>query len=213
LRGENRKAAVMNFLILTGGGNKRIGCDKAFLKVGKATLIERVLFQINKVKEREEQIILVGKIPSEKREKLAGEGLKWVEDIFPGKGPLGGIYSGLFFSTCRFNFVLGCDMPFLRWEFIDYMRHLPKNYDILIPSHSKGIEPLHAIYSRSCLPVIKEKINRGNFKIQSILPHLKVKFIKEKEIRRFSSPEYIFFNVNTRNDLNKAIEIVEKAGE
>jgi len=45
----------MNFLILTGGENKRIGNRKAFLKIGGTTLLERVLQQIEIVKEKGEE--------------------------------------------------------------------------------------------------------------------------------------------------------------
>ena len=203
----------MNFLILTGGENKRIGNRKAFLKIGGTTLLERVLQQIEIVKEKGEEVILVeGKVSFKNFKNIKGEGekLKVIKDVIPEKGPLGGIYSGLLLSQAKFNFVLGCDMPFLDWKFIDYMRHLSKNYEVLIPFHSRGIEPLHAIYSRSCLPVIKEKLNQGECKIQSILPYLKVRFIQEREIRRFSPPQHIFFNINTSEDLKKARKLATK---
>lgn len=192
----------MNFLILTGGENKRIGSNKALLRVGGVSLVERVLCQVERVREEGEEIILVGRKISLKKLKI--ERVKMVEDVIPGKGPLGGIYSGLSLSSAKFNFVLGCDTPFLSWEFINYMRHLPGSYEILLPSHSRGIEPLHAIYSKSCLPVIEEKLQQGECKIQTILPYLKVRFVEEEEIKRFSSPRYIFFNVNTWKDLYQA---------
>jgi len=200
----------MNFLILTGGENKRIGDNKTLLKIGRVSLLERVLYQVEKVREKEEEIILVGGKVSLKRNRKWGMGkVKVVEDIISGKGPLGGIYSGLSLSSAEFNFVLGCDMPFLKWEFIDYMRSLPRSYEILIPSHSRGIEPLHAIYSKSCLPIIREKLNQGQCRIQTILPYLKVRFVEEEEIKKFSSPRYIFFNINTWEDLHQARKLVE----
>jgi len=198
----------MNFLILTGGENRRIGGDKAGLKIGRHCLLERVILQVDKARRKGERIILVGKKPSlDKR--LSGK-VEWVEDVFSGRGPLGGIYSGLFFSNEEFNFVLGCDMPFLQGEFIDYMRRITPHYHVLLPSHTRGMEPLHAIYSKYCLPVIRERLERGENKIQGIFSYLKVKFVEEKEIKRFSPPWLLFFNVNTPDDLKKARKLVAK---
>jgi len=53
-------------------------------------------------------------------------------------------------------------------------------------------------------------LNQGECKIQSILPYLKVRFIQEREIRRFSPPQHIFFNINTSKDLKKARKLATK---
>ncbi|HHF98024.1 MAG TPA: molybdenum cofactor guanylyltransferase [Candidatus Aerophobetes bacterium] len=202
----------MNFLILVGGENRRIGNCKAFLKIGRKNLLEKVLCEIDKAKEKREEVVLVGGKFSEKKDKMElfrGRKLKVIEDVYPGKGPLGGIYSGLLFSESEFNFVVGCDMPFLNWKFISYMRYLPRDYDILLPSHQKGVEPLHAIYSKSCLPIIERKLKEGKLNIRSIFPYLKIRFVGEEEIKNFSSPDLLFFNVNTLDDLKRA-EKLEK---
>lgn len=201
----------MNFLILVGGNNKRIGENKALLKIGGRTLVERVIDQVNKVRAKNEKIILVGENAALK-EYLGGR-VKMVGDLLPEKGPLGGIYSGLISSSEKLNFILGCDMPFLNFRFINYMCHLPPGYDILLPFHSRGMEPLHAIYSRACLPVIEKKLGEGQYKIRAIFPHLQVRFVEEEEIKRFCSPEYLFFNINRWTDVKKAREFVVNKGE
>ncbi len=200
----------MNFLILMGGEGRRIREKKAYLRVGGIRIVDRIINELEKVKNKDEEILLVvNKKTSFKKIKRWENKIKVVEDIIPGKGPLGGIYSGLSLSNAKFNFITGCDMPFLNWKFIHYMRSLPKDYDILIPLHSRGVEPLHAIYSKSCLSLIKEKLEQGEYKIRAILPYLKIRFVEEKEIRKFDSPEYIFFNINTREDLAKARKLVK----
>ena len=47
--------------------------------------------------------------------------LKVASDIEPGKGPLGGIYTGLKTSTTRLNLVVAGDMPFLNRNLLRQM--------------------------------------------------------------------------------------------
>lgn len=199
----------MNFLVLAGGENKRLGKDKAHLTVRGIKVLDRIINELEKVRKKKEQIILVGRkdfSPSIKNHRTG----KIVEDIIPGKGPLGGIYSGLSHSNAQFNLAIACDMPFLQWDFIEYMRSLVENCDILIPYHSRGLEPLHAIYSKTCIPEIEKKLRQKKYKIQEVLPCMKVKFIGEKEIRIFAPPERLFFNINTEKDLSMAHTLIEE---
>ncbi|MDI6815476.1 MAG: NTP transferase domain-containing protein [Dehalococcoidales bacterium] len=45
--------------------------------------------------------------------------LRIVADTYPGKGPLGGIYTGLATSDSFYNLVVACDMPFLNQALLD----------------------------------------------------------------------------------------------
>ena len=77
-------------------------------------------------------------------------------DLYPEKGPLGGIYTGLLASQSSHSIVVACDMPFLSTELLRYMVELSPDFDAVIPNLEKGMrEPLHAVYSRSCLGIMK----------------------------------------------------------
>jgi molybdopterin-guanine dinucleotide biosynthesis protein A len=101
-------------------------------------------------------------------------------------------------------------MPFIEVKLLQYMIENINTYDIVIPCYGKGlIEPLCAIYSKSCLEVIERNIKAGVLSVREIFPHLKVKFIKEEEIKKFDAGLYSFFNINFKRDFTKAEELIK----
>jgi molybdopterin-guanine dinucleotide biosynthesis protein A len=126
-----------------------------------------------------------------------------ITDIMQNKGSLGGIYTGLFFASCDYAFFSACDMPFLNRDFIQHMVNQTDKYDIVVPKSSEGLQPLHAIYSRRCLPVIKKLIDDDQLKITGFYRGFKILEIPEDVIKSYDPEEKMFINVNTRNDLEK----------
>lgn len=70
------------------------------------------------------------------------------KDIYKEKGPLGGIYTGLFYANTKYAFIFGGDMPFLSEELIREQINLLNTHkpEVIVPQTIKGIEPLHSIY-------------------------------------------------------------------
>ena len=129
---------------------------------------------------------------------------KIYSDIIPGKDSLGGIYTGLKISSSAYNFFFACDMPFLNESFIRYMTGLTEGSDIVIPRSSKGFEPLHAIYSKACIPYIERQIEQDNLRILDFFPHVRVREIGISEISVHDPKETTFLNLNTEEDILKA---------
>jgi molybdopterin-guanine dinucleotide biosynthesis protein A len=188
----------MTGIILSGGKNFRMGENKAFLKVRGERIIERTVGIFRKIFK---ETIIVTNDPLAYLE----FDVKIATDIFPGKGPLGGLYTGLFFSSFGFAFVTSCDMPFLNSEFILYMKKHEKNYDILVPSPADGIQPLHAVYSKRCLHPIKKLIEKDLLKIRGFYKHCKYIEIPDSIIRSFDEEGKMFLNLNCRDDLENIV--------
>jgi len=188
--------------ILSGGNNRRMLHDKAFLQIGQKTIIEREIEVLSTLFSR---IVVVTNAP-ENHAHLAAE---LVPDLVPGKGPLGGIYSGLIASKDEYSFVVGCDLPFLNAGLISYMIEARNGYDAVVPKLSGFVEPLHAVYSRHCLMPIKRQLNRNQLKIQSFFHEAKVRYIRESDIKRYDPKGIAFLNVNTEDDLKKARLVAE----
>lgn len=207
----------MNIIILMGGSNRRIGKEKTFLKIGEKTILEMMLEKLNQLRKKDDRIIIVtndisslqGRLSKSKFFSQHGT-IDVVGDLIPGAGPLGGIYSGLMASSTEYNFVFACDMPFLDVNLIQHMLRKKADYDVLIPKYGDCFEPLHAVYSRSILPVIKERIEQGTCKIQSIFSKVKVKYITEREMEKFGNWREFFFNINTLSELKKARKIFKQ---
>lgn len=170
--------------------------------MGQKSIIEREIEVLSTLFSR---IIVVTNTP-ENHEHLR---VSLVSDVVPGKGPLGGIYSGLMASKDKYNFVVSCDLPFLNAGLISYMIELTEGHDIVVPRLNGLVEPLHAIYSKHCLIPIKRQLDRNELKIQSFLDEVKVRYIRESEIKKYDPKGIAFFNVNTEEDLEKARLIAE----
>ena len=90
-----------------------------------------------------------------------------ITDKIPNKGSLGGLYTGLLEAKNPLSFVVACDMPFLDIECITRMCERPDN-DVLVVKLSTGIQPLHARYSKHCVPVIENFLGQDELKIQNL---------------------------------------------
>jgi molybdopterin-guanine dinucleotide biosynthesis protein A len=185
-------------IILAGGKGSRINKNKALITLpdGK-TLIQR---NIAVLKDFFPEILIV----SNQKEAYKHLGVQVVEDLIKGKGPLGGILTGLCYSTSHLNFVIGCDMPFPQPRLIELLLERCGDHDVVIPEADGEMEPLFAVYSKSCLPVILDHLQKDDLKVRSILSELRVMKIGEKRIDRVDPERVSFFNVNTDEDLKKA---------
>lgn len=157
-------------VILAGGKSSRMGRNKAFLKMEGKTFIER---QVDMLREIFDDIVISANTPSE-YEYL---NLPVIKDIFPSKGPLAGIYAGLVNSNSFHTFILACDMPFVEVKLIKHLRGLTEGYDVVVPKSDRGLEPLHAFYSKNCIGPIKKELDSNNLRIISFFPQVSVKVV------------------------------------
>jgi molybdopterin-guanine dinucleotide biosynthesis protein A len=126
-------------------------------------------------------------------------------DDTPGNGALGGILTVLRHSSHSHVLVVACDMPFLNPALLRYMASVPAGYDVLAPiwSGSAGkrrVEPLHAIYSKTALPMIEHRIAAGELKLHKLLDTLNTVYLPEEETRLHDPQLLSFRNVNTPED-------------
>jgi len=182
-------------IILAGGKNSRMGVNKAFLKIDGTFLIDRILSVYQNIFS---EIIIVTNDPLSY---TAFPNTMIVTDIYKGKGSLGGIYTGLFYSRHDYAFVAACDMPSLNENFIRYMIGQSGKHDIVVPEIPEGFQALHAIYSRRCLPAMRKMILSDTLKIAGLFKDLPTLRITGKEIHPFEKNSKMFLNINTPDDL------------
>ncbi|MFZ5518937.1 MAG: molybdenum cofactor guanylyltransferase [Candidatus Zhuqueibacterota bacterium] len=190
----------MTGIILAGGKNSRISMTKAFIQLGEQTIIERT---VDICKTLFNEVIIV----TNHFDDYLYLGTKLVQDAIPNTGPLGGLYSGLMASTNLYNFVVACDMPFINPAII---RHLQlytqdEHYDVILPEYNGFTEPLFAFYSKNCINTIEVFLNQNRLKIRTFFTNIKVKEVK---CDKFSAIEKSFFNINTREDLQLARNLI-----
>jgi len=185
-------------VIQAGGRSTRMGGrPKALLELGGRRIIERV---IDAVAPSVNDLLIVTNTP----ELYAFLGLPMVADVYPDRGSLGGIYSGLKAAPGDAAFTVACDMPFLHPDVVRLVVERAESGDVVIPRVGGQLETLHAAYAKSCLPHIEERLVAGRLKIVEFFPRVRVVEIPEAEIARFRDPAIVFMNVNTPDELERA---------
>src|SRR4030042_828376 len=193
-------------IILAGGKNLRLGRNKAFEVSGGKTNIERIFERLEPISS---QIVVVTSWVQFDIELNLNADV--VADIYPDMGPLGGIYTGLTASISDVNIVAACDMPFPNTELLEYMAELLTGYDAVVPRlANEMIEPMHAVYSKSCLSRIDERLTAKKLSIHDFLDEVNVRYLEEEESRKIDPELISFFNINYQSDLDKALKMAEE---
>lgn len=201
LEGIENYTLDITCIVLAGGKGLRLGRDKVQETVGNSNLLQRALSQLTPFNG---DIIIVTAGAKSIPQVNGYQGFRIVTDIYPGKGALGGIYTGLAESNSAYNLVVACDMPFLNQALLRYMMELSAGFDLVVPRLGELVEPLHAVYARGCLAPIERLIKRGNLEVRALFDLVKVRYVEASEIDRFDPQHLSFFNVNTEADLEKA---------
>lgn len=196
-------SSPISSILLAGGKSSRLGTDKARIKLNaRFAMVQSAAEKLLAVSD---EVIVV----TDGR-RYGHLKVKWVTDVYPGAGPLGGLYSGLLAAKSTHALVVACDMPFLNLALLRYMISLPRDYDVLIPKLGHKLEPLHAIYSRNCLQPIERLLKAGRFKIIDFFDQVIVHYLTEEEIERYDPDHRSFFNINTPAQLREAKTIIKR---
>lgn len=182
--------------ILCGGKSSRMGFDKSEIRVNGKLLIEIIGEQLEQVFDN---IILI----SDDKDKFKNLRYKVVQDIVPGAGPMGGIYTALNYSTTQFVFITACDMPFINLNYIKYMMSCIKAQSFQgIVSYKGGyVEPLYSFYSKKMVNSIKNELDNDNFKLLQVIKNCNFYYVNDEKVREYSKDMSIFTNLNYKSDL------------
>ncbi|MBU0502731.1 MAG: molybdenum cofactor guanylyltransferase [bacterium] len=193
---------MVNAIVLAGGRSSRFGSDKAFAKIGDSTIVESLFFPLFLIFKK---VVVVTNFP----EKYQDFPVQIVQDKIKNRGPLAGIYSGLLASDTERNFIVACDMPLLNPRLIKYLISIQEG-QVVIPRIKEKLEPLHAVYTRSCLPAIKQQLIMGDNKIQNFFDKVNTRFVEEEDVRKFDPTLTSFLNINLQKDLRKIKGLVHQ---
>jgi molybdopterin-guanine dinucleotide biosynthesis protein A len=192
-------------IVLAGGKSTRLGRNKITENIGGKMLLERVLDSLSLFKG---EIIIVTSAQSTLPGVDKYPQVRIVNDIYPDKGSLGGIYSGIFFSRTFYNLLVAGDMPFLSFNLLHYMADIAQGYDLVAFREGERFEPLHAVYSKNCILPLEMLLKQDNVRIIELLGYLSnVRYLTLAEIAEFDPRHLSFFNINNEDELHKAVRI------
>lgn len=187
-------------VILAGGKSSRFGSNKALAKFNGTRLIERVTGILGTIFTK---LIIITNSPLE----YSYLKIPLYQDLIKGLGPIGGIYTGLDSIDNDWAFFCACDMPFINENLIRYIAEVKNGYDAVVPKVDWKMEPLHALYSKRCLPFIKKLIHEEEYQTVKSFKNINVNFVEEDEIKRFDPLLKAFLNVNKQDELEKIVNM------
>jgi molybdopterin-guanine dinucleotide biosynthesis protein A len=191
---------MVTLIIQAGGKSSRMGLNKALLPFQGEPLIARVYRRLASLVN--EVLITVNQTTG-----FEFLGLTLITDLYPDKGALGGLFTGLQAARGSLVAVVGCDMPFVNPTLLHAELDLldRTEADAVIPFSDSGLEPLHAVYRReTCLPAIYKSLMANQLRLVSWLPDVKVQEMPLDEVKLYDPELHAFFNLNTADDLQKA---------
>ena len=194
-------------VVLAGGKSKRFGEDKNQIKLGDKTLLEHVLSKINN---KFEEILIVS---SHNQDIKKSENITIIPDCFDDFGPLAGVLSSMKWikeNQKQYKWVatFPSDTPFFDISIIEeYKKRININDSSLyfIKSNNKR-HNIFGLWSIDLLDVLEDDLKNNNFrKVEDWADKIGVKTI-DIEVNEFDP----FFNINTKEDFEKAKEILNK---
>jgi molybdopterin-guanine dinucleotide biosynthesis protein A len=194
-----RATALFAGYVLAGGKSRRMGTDKAMLPFGGLPLGAWVARRLQQVCGN---VAVVGE-PA----KYSGWGFRVIEDIFPAAGPLGGIHAALSDSKTELNLIVGCDMPYVTPEFLEFLLGAAAAADVdgVVPASAAfGYEPLCAVYKRSCLVPMECALRAGRRRISEVFPSLRLRTVPPAEWHHYDQEGRLLQNLNTRDEYERA---------
>ena len=187
--------------ILAGGQARRFsGQPKPLLPIGTQRIIDRQMAVLNSVAEH---LAIV----ANDRVRYGAFGVPVWQDLAPGAGPLGGIYTALKNTTTAQTLVVAGDLPFLTAPFLQHLVCVCEDADVVIPRIPDGFQPLCAVYARRCTEIIRHQIKAGTLKVTDVLSKLDVREVGPDEIAHFDPTGTLFFNINTPDDYQTALTL------
>ena len=200
---ENNILAV----VLAGGKSKRFGEDKNHIKLGDKTLLEHVL---SKISNKFEEILIVS---SHNSETETINNVTVIPDCFDDLGPLAGVLSSMKWvkerqKSYQWVATFPSDTPFFETSIIEeYKKRIKINDSLLyfVKSNDKR-HNIFGLWSIDLLKVLENDLLNNNFrKVEDWANKIGVKTI-DIEVKKFDP----FFNINTKEDFEKAKEILNE---
>ncbi|MBI4197817.1 MAG: molybdenum cofactor guanylyltransferase [Chloroflexi bacterium] len=203
---------TMDAILLAGGESRRMGQPKALLPWRDGTLMAAAA---NALRPLFRQVLAVthAGVPLPV---LAGVQVHVDGMAGPGSrfshlhGPLLGIATGLAASDAPWCFVAACDMPFLNPCLVRSMAQRLEGCELLSLRVNGHLQPLHAFYSRACLPKAVALLERGVTAPKALLDACNVRIVDSGDLPSARADESALWDLDTPEQYRAALKALER---
>lgn len=182
-------------VLVAGGRAARMGgAAKGLLRVGGEPIAARSIALFRRLFGR---ALVVANDPAP----YAALGAPIVADVVAGRGAPGGLHAALAAAETGWVFAAGCDMPFLDARAIAFLaaRRRP-GVDVVVVRTRMGLEPLHAFWSRGCLPTLEALLAEGQPSFRDLAAAVRADVVEEDAWRAVDPGLRSLENANTPED-------------
>ena len=188
--------------VLAGGKSQRFGEDKSQVKLGDKLLIDYILTEII---DEFNEVLVVSNNPINFKE---SEKISLIKDFKKDLGPLGGVLTAMKWvkdnnKDYQWISTFPADTPFFKNQILkDFLNEINIEEGKLFFIKSNNTRHnIFGLWSIDLMDKLEEDLNKGERKVEVWANSIGVKNINMK----FENKDP-FFNINTKEDLKKAIE-------
>ena len=187
-------------IVLAGGKSQRFGEDKSQVKLGDKLLIDYILSEV--IEEFKEILVVSNSlIDFRKSEKITV-----IKDIKKNLGPLGGVLTAMKWikdnnKDYKWISTFPADTPFFKRSILQkFLQDIqPEESKLFFIKSNNTRHNIFGIWSIDLMDKLEEDLNKGERKVE-----LWANSIGVKTINIEFQNEDPFFNINTKEDLEKA---------
>jgi molybdopterin-guanine dinucleotide biosynthesis protein MobB len=151
--------------VLVGGESRRMGRPKALLRLGRASVVERV---VDAAREVSEAVILLGGGPVPP----AAAGLLRLPDPAGVQGPMAGLLSAMRWRPDARWILLSCDLPFISADALRWLRRRARPGVWAVMPHvdaDRTPEPVFALYEPPVGEWLEQAARQGGRSIRGVV--------------------------------------------
>ena len=194
-------------IILAGGKSSRFGEDKSIAKLGDKTLLDHT---INKIENEFTEILVIS---NNKEFNFKNNKIHLVEDCIEGQlGPLVGILTAMKWvkkNNKNYKWIASfpCDTPFFDMKFISELKIKIKETSkkLIFLNSNKKRHNIFGLWSMDLIEILEKDIKNSFRKVELWADKIGYENININE-EKFDR----FLNINTKKDLEKAKENLDK---
>jgi molybdopterin-guanine dinucleotide biosynthesis protein A len=181
-----------------------MGTNKASVELNGKAMLERVL-------ERLGGIFTEVIISAHGDERYSYPGIPVVTDALKGRGPAVGLCSALAVASNPWVFIVACDQPLVSPELARKLAGMREGFDCVVPRAGGKVQTTCAMYNRTCLHPLTERVKKGSRGLVSFLREtpLRVRYVEDGELRTADPELKSFIDVDTPEDVGKAEKIIK----
>jgi molybdopterin-guanine dinucleotide biosynthesis protein A len=184
-------------VVLAGGQSSRFGGNKALA-------LWRGKFLIQHTRDTLAAVFSSSLLITNTPEQFEFLNMPMISDRYQNMGPLAGIHAALLHTGKPWIFVIGCDMPAVTPDLINFLcGFASEEYDAVIPWLLTGAEPLCGLYHKTALDKIELQLQNKRAQVKELLEILSVRRVTEEELQLVTGSFQVFSNVNREQDLDR----------